>query len=176
MPSCSASPSGKWKAIPPNATAAAELTAYKTAETILAHQEAVDQQIKDLANPREGAPQAAQSPGSAPTDEPTESVSFIEFDRLVNRLAAEQARTELVRTKLKPAKAALEQAQTDLNTREQERRNAKRRSKPAKMARRRPRVATAVDDAKRASAVATDCVALRKKELQREKLADAVNG
>ena len=114
--------------------------------------------------------------GRRPPASRWQAISFVEFDRLVNRLAAEQARTELVRSKLKAAKAALESAQTELNTREQERRKAQEALEAGKDGPDAATLASPLDEAKRASALATDNVALRKKELEREKLADTVQG
>lgn len=160
---------------PADPTAAAELSAYKTAETVLAQQEAVDQQVKDLQARKEELQAELKGP-AAETTEPAKAISFVEFDRLVNRLAAEQARTELVHSKLRAAKAALEQAQVALNTHEQERRKAEEAFEADKEGPDAAELAAAVDEAKRASALAADTVELRKKELKREELAEAVQG
>jgi small-conductance mechanosensitive channel len=165
----------KLAADPNDGAAVAELAVYKTAETILAQQEAVDQQITDLQS-REAEIRKELESWTAPHSEPLKSFSFIDFDRLVNRLAAEKARTELVRTKLKAAKAAFEQAQRDFITREQERRKAQEALEIDKDGPDAASVVAAVGEARRASALATDTVALRKKELEREKLAETVQG
>ena len=160
---------------PANAAAAAELSAYKTAETILAQQEAVEQQIHDL-DVREKELRKELKDWSTTASDPVATVSFVEFDRLVNRLAAEQARTELVRSKLKAAKAAQESAQTELNTREQERRKAQEALEAGKTGPDAAALVSALDEAKRASTLAADNASLRKKELERDKLADTVQG
>jgi small-conductance mechanosensitive channel len=165
----------KLESDPADTAAAAELAAFKTAETVLAQQEAVDQQVKDLEAHAEELRDELKR-WSAPTHEPAKTISFVEFDRLVNRLAAEQARTELVRSKVKAAKAALEQAQIDFNAREQERRKAQDALEAGKTGPDAPALAAAVDEAKRASALAADAAALRKKELEREKLTNTVQG
>ncbi|MGD9632680.1 MAG: mechanosensitive ion channel domain-containing protein [Pirellulales bacterium] len=158
---------------PADAAAAAELAAYKTNETLLAQQEAVDQQIRDLTR-RELELKKDLETWKAPTGEAPKTISFVEFDRLVNRLAAEQARTELVRSKVKAAKAAIEQAQTELNDREQERRKTQEAYDNGKETPEAATLLAAADEAKRASAVAKETAGLRKKELDREKLADSV--
>lgn len=158
---------------PADAKAAAELAALKTTETLLAQQEAVDQQIRDLQS-RERELKKELDAWNAPTGEPLKSISFVEFDRLVNRLAAEQARTELVRSKTKAAKAAIEQAQSEFEAREKDRRKAQEAYDTGKESAEAAALLAAADEAKRASAVAKDTVALRTKELEREKLADSV--
>jgi potassium efflux system protein len=158
---------------PQDAAAVAELATYKTAETLLAQQEAVEQQIAELTTRQEELQKELKA-WAAPPAEPVTSFSFIEFDRLVNRLAAEKARTELVRSKLKAAKAALEQGNNDLNTREQERRKAQEAFEKGKETPEAAALAKTLDDARRASMIATDTLALRKRELEREKLSDSV--
>jgi small-conductance mechanosensitive channel len=158
---------------PEDTAAAAELAAYRTAETVLAQQEAVQQQIDEL-QAREAELKEQLTAWNAPTADAAKSISFVDFDRLVNRLAAEQARVELARTKLKSARASLDQAQADLATREQERRKAQEQLELGKTGPDAATLAAAVEAARRASSLATDAVALRKKELDREKLADAV--
>jgi len=160
---------------PADAKAAAELAALKTTETLLAQQEAVDQQLRDLER-RERELKKELEAWSAPTGEPLKSISFVEFDRLVNRLAAEQARTELVRSKLKSAKVAIEQSQAELNEREQERRKTQEAYDVGKETPEAPALLAARDDARRASAIAKDTTTLRKKELDREKLNETVQG
>ncbi len=157
---------------PSNKAAAAELANYKTAETILAQQDAVEQQIADLQN-REQELREELKTWASSTTQLAQSFAFVEFDRLVNRLAAEKARTELVRSKLKTAKTALEQAQTDLNAREQERRKAQEAFQAGKAGTDSAALALSLDEARRASQLATDSVALRKKEVEREKIAEA---
>jgi small-conductance mechanosensitive channel len=165
----------KVESAPDDAVAAAALAAYKTTETLLSQQEAVDQQIEDLRS-RETDLKKELEAWNVPSPEPPKNISFIEFDRLVNQLAAEQARTELVRSKLKTATAAIEQAQHEFKTREQERRKAQEAFEAGKSSPDAAKLATALDEAKRASAVAKDTAALRKKELEREKLAESVQG
>ena len=67
---------------------------YKTAETLYAQQEAVDQQINDLEARQLDVQKQLQS--LTAESEPGTPISFIEFDRLVNELAAEKSRIELV--------------------------------------------------------------------------------
>lgn len=160
---------------PADAAAAAELAAYKTTETILAQQESVAEQVEDL-TAREAELRGELAAWSATKNAPSDAVSFVEFDRLVNRLAAERARTDLVRSKLKAAKAALELAQNDLDAREKDRRQAVEALEAGKAGPDAAARAAAVDDAKRASGLAADTVALRKKELEREKLVESVHG
>jgi potassium efflux system protein len=159
---------------PENPQVAAELATYKTAETILAQQEAVDQQIAE-SQARETELKQQLEAWKAPTaNAAAASISFVDFDRLVNRLAAEQARIELVRAKLKSAKSALEQAQSDLDAREQERRKAQEQLELGKAGDDAAKLAEAADAARRASSLAADNLTLRKKELERERIADAV--
>ena len=158
---------------PENPTAAAELAAYRTAETILAQQEAVGQQINEL-QAREAELKEQIKAWNSATNEAAQSISFVDFDRLVNRLAAEQARIELIRTRLKSTRAALDQAQADHAAREQDRRKAQEQFEIGKAGPDAIALASAVDAARRASNLANDTVALRKKELERERLADGV--
>jgi potassium-dependent mechanosensitive channel len=158
---------------PQDAAAVAELATYKTAETLLAQQEAVEQQIAELTTRQEELQKELKA-WAAPPAEPVTSFSFIEFDRLVNRLAAEKARTELVRSKLKAAKAALEQGNSDLNAREQERRKAQEAFEAGKTTPDAAKLAATLDDVRRSSLIAADTLALRKRELEREKLSDSV--
>lgn len=161
---------------PADAKAAAELAAYKTSETLLAQQEAVDQQIRDLERRERELKKELEAWNAPPTSEAPQSISFVDFDRLVNRLAAEQARTELVRSKLKSAKATVEQSQAELTEREQERRKAQEAYDVGKETAEAPALVAARDEARRASGVAKDTLALRKKELDREKLSETVQG
>ena len=158
---------------PQDAAAVAELATYKTAETLLAQQEAVEQQIAELTSRQEEL-QKERKAWAAPPAEPVTSFSFIEFDRLVNRLAAENARTELVRSKLKAAKSALEQGNSDLNAREQERRKTQEAFEAGKTSPDAAKLAATLDDVRRSSLIAADTLALRKRELEREKLSDSV--
>lgn len=161
---------------PADAKAAAELATLKTTETLLAQQEAVDQQIRDLERRERELKKELEAWSSPATSETPQSISFVDFDRLVNRLAAEQARTELVRSKLKSAKAAVEQSQTELNDREQERRKTQEAYDTGKETPEAPSLLSVRDEARRASGIAKDTAILRKKELDREKLNETVQG
>lgn len=161
---------------PEDAKAAAELATLKTTETLLAQQEAVDQQIRDLERRERELKKELEAWSSPATSETPQSISFVDFDRLVNRLAAEQARTELVRSKLKSAKAAVEQSQTELNDREQERRKTQEAYDTGKETPEAPSLLSVRDEARRASGIAKDTAILRKKELDREKLNETVQG
>jgi small-conductance mechanosensitive channel len=161
---------------PADAKAAAELAAFKTSETLLAQQEAVDQQIRDLERREKELKKELESWNAPPTTETPQSISFVDFDRLVNRLAAEQARTELVRSKLKSAKGAVEQSQSELAEREQDRRKTQEAYDVGKETPEAAALLSARDESRRASSIAKDTATLRKKELDREKLNEAVQG
>ena len=97
---------------PANAAAAAELAAYKTSRDAARPAGSGRPANRRFETSRGRACEGAQRLERRRRGSRPKSISFVEFDRLVNRLAAEQARTELVRSKLKAAKAAIEQAQT----------------------------------------------------------------
>ena len=94
----------------------------------------------------------------------------------MNELAAEKSRVELVRAKVKAAKAALEAAQNELDARDKERRQAEEAAEVGAGGPDAAKLSAAAEQVKQASALAADAVALRQKELAREKLSETVQG
>jgi hypothetical protein len=100
--------------------------------------------------------------------------SFIELDRLKDDLAAEQARLNLVSDKLEATKAAAEKAQAALDESESKRRQAREAFESAKDAPNKAELAVVAEKARLAAELAVDTLTLRKRELDRERLAQEV--
>ena len=158
---------------PADASAAQAVALYTTIETVLAQEETVDQQIKDLTAKKgdlEGQLQIAHAAGA---EEPP-TLSFLELDRVKDELNAEQARVKLGGAKLAAAKAALDKAQTAFDECEKVRRQTQEAVETAQATDNASELGAAADQAKQASKLAAETIALRKKEVDREELAQDV--
>jgi hypothetical protein len=94
---------------PSDADAAQAVAMYTSVEAVLAQQEAVDGQIKDLAARKAELEKQLQF-SRAGSSSDAKPCSFIELDQLKDSLRAEQARINLVADRLTAAKSALERA------------------------------------------------------------------
>jgi potassium efflux system protein len=164
----------KLEETPEDAATVEEVARLKTAQNIFAQQEAVDQQIKDLAARKDEVDKQLKE--FKATVEPGTTISFIRFDRMVNQLAAEKSRIDLAETRVKAAKSTLESAQNELDAREKERQKALEAAELSKGKPGGEQLAAAAAQAAQARMLAGDTVKLREKELEREKLAEVVQG
>lgn len=154
-----------------DAAAAEQVALYKTVETVLAQQEAVDEQINNLTARQQDLETQLQSP---PTADAEKSISFLEFDRLNDELSAEERRAKSAAAKLSAAKAALEAAQASFNDSEKARLRAQEALSVGREGENAAALATAADQAVQASRLAGETVTLRKKEVQRDELGQQV--
>lgn len=148
-----------------DSASAQEVAYYQTRDTVLAQQDAVEQQIKDLESRKaELENQLKTSPAS---DKP---YTFIDLDRLKDDLAAEQARANLVGDKLASAKTSLQKAQTAFDESEAKRRLAQAAYDKGKNGAQVSELAVAAERARQEAALAAETLALRKREVERGKL------
>jgi potassium efflux system protein len=151
--------------------AAHEVAFYQTREAVLTQQEAVEQQIKDLTSRK--AELDAQLK-SAAVGEVLPTCTFAELDRLKDELAAEEARLNLVNDKFSATKAAVEKAGTARDESEAKRRQAQDERDSAKGQPKHAELTLAADQARLNAMLAADTLALRKRELDRDRLAQEV--
>lgn len=151
--------------------AAHEVAFYQTREAVLTQQEAVEQQIKDLTSRK--AELDAQLK-SAAVGEVLPTCTFAELDRLKDELDAEEARLNLVNDKFSATKAAVEKAGTVRDESEVKRRQTQDERDSAKGQPKHPELTLAADQARLNAMLAADTLALRKRELDRDRLAQEV--
>jgi len=154
-----------------DSAAAHEVAFYQTREAVLTQQEAVEQQIKDLTSRK--AELDTQLKSSA-MGEILPTCTFAELDRLKDELAAEEARLNLVNDKFSATKAAVEKARTALDESEVNRRQAQDERDSAKGQPKHAELTVAANQARLNALLAADTLALRKRELDRDRLAQEV--
>jgi small-conductance mechanosensitive channel len=156
-----------------DAAATQEVAHYQSILAVLAQQQAVEQQIKDLESRKaELESQLSQPPQR--DAEVAEGFSFVELDRLKDELAAEKARASLIDDRLIAAKAALEKALGAREECEIKRRQAQEAFETAKAGPEAAQLASAAKLAAQASNLAAETATLRKREVAREQLAQDV--
>jgi small-conductance mechanosensitive channel len=150
-------------------TAAAQQVAhYQSVLAVLAQQEVVDQQIKDLEAQKLELEKQLNTP-LAEENQDGDDHSFVKLDRLKDELAAEKARASLADDRLAAAKAALEKAQRSADEAEVKRRQSQEAFEVGKDAPNASELAGAAELARQAAILAAETVALRKREVEREK-------
>lgn len=149
--------------------AAQEVAYYQTRDAVLAQQDAVEQQIKDLEARRVELESQLKSP--PPNDK---QYKFADLDRMRDDLAAEQARASLLADKLTIAKTRLEKAKAAVDECEVKRRQTQTDYDKNKEAPNVAEFAVAADRARQDAALANETLALRKREVERDELAQAV--
>ena len=156
-----------------NTAAAQQVAHFQSMLAALAQQDVVDQQINDLLARKAELEKQLNTP--VPAESEAGAVhSFVELDRLKDDLAAEQARAGLVDDRLSAAKSALEKAQRAEDECAVKRRQAQEAFDVGKNEPKSAELAAAAEQARQAAALATETVALRKRELEREKLLQEV--
>jgi small-conductance mechanosensitive channel len=156
-----------------DAAATQEVAHYQSILAVLAQQQAVDGQIKDLEARKLELEEQLKSAG-APDAQAAEGYSFVELDRLKDELAAEKARASLIDDRLIAAKAALEKAQAACEEAEIKRRQAQDAFETSKAAPNADELESAARLAAQASNLAGETATLRKREVAREQLAQEV--
>jgi small-conductance mechanosensitive channel len=151
-----------------DSAAAQQFAHFQTVAAVLAQQEVVTQQIKDLESRKAELENQSKSPVAG--DGENRIASFVELDRLKDDLAAEQARASLVDGRLTAAKTALEKALKSLDECEAKRRQAQEAYETAKEAPSAAELAGAAELARQAATLAAETVALRKREVERDRL------
>jgi small-conductance mechanosensitive channel len=160
-------------AIPSDPAAAQQVAHFQAVAAVHAQQDAVAQQINDL----QARKTEFENQLKLPLAEPKPAAvthSFIELDRLKDDLAAEESKASLVDDRLIAAQAAFERAQRAREESEVKRRQAKEAADSAAGAANAAELATAAEQAQQAAALASEAAALRKRELERDKLAREV--
>ncbi|HJQ81231.1 MAG TPA: hypothetical protein VJ828_14825, partial [Lacipirellulaceae bacterium] len=156
-----------------DAAATQEVAHYQSILAVLAQQQAVSGQIKDLEVRKIELEEQLKSAG-APQTEAAEGYSFVELDRLKDELAAEKARASLIDDRLIAAKAAMEKAQAAREESEIKRRQAQDAFERGKSGPEAAELESAARLAAQASNLAAETVTLRKREVAREQLAQEV--
>jgi potassium efflux system protein len=110
----------------------------------------------------------------SPVSDAAAACSFVELDRLKDELTTEQARLNLVADKLAATKAVSHKAQSALEETEATYRQAQDALESAKEGAKRSELAVAAEKARLAADLAADTLALRKREVDRELLAQDV--
>ena len=146
-----------------------EVAYYQTREAVLAQQDAVDQQVKDLESRKAELDAQLKSP---PPDD--KQYKFADLDRMKDDLAAGQAHAGLVGDKLATANARLQKAKTAVEECEVKRRQAQGAYDSGKNSPQAPELVIAADRARQDATLAGETLALRKREVEREELARRV--
>jgi small-conductance mechanosensitive channel len=146
-----------------------EVAYYQTREAVLAQQDAVEQQVKDLESRK--AELEAQLKSPPPDDK---QHKFADLDRMKDDLAAEQAHAGLVGDKLATAKARLQKAKAAVEECEVKRRQAQGAYDSGKNSPQATELVIAADRARQDATLAGETLALRKREVEREELARRV--
>jgi small-conductance mechanosensitive channel len=154
---------------PTDSAAAQRVALYQSLDAVLAQQDAVQQQIRDLEARRQELESQRQSGATSAENEPF--CTFVELDALKDELAADEARAGLMGDRLAVAKAALEKAQVAIDESETRRRQSQEQADAGKNAPNAAELAAAAETAKQNSKLATETLALRKSEVARDQLA-----
>jgi small-conductance mechanosensitive channel len=149
-----------------DAATAQEVAFYQTRDAVLAQQDIVEQQVKDL----EARKAEFEAQLKSPPPE-NKQYKFSELDRLKDDLAAEQARASLVGDRLATANANLKKAKAAVEECEAKRRQAQAAYDSGKDAPNVAELAIAADRARQDAALANETLALRKREVERDELA-----
>jgi potassium-dependent mechanosensitive channel len=153
----------------PDPAAAQEIAYYQTRDAVLAQQDAVEQQVKDLEARKTELESHLKSP--PPNDK---QYKFADLDRMRDDVAAEKARTSLLADKLATANTRLQKAKAAVEECEVKRRQTQGDYDKGKDAPNAAELAVAADRARQDAALAGETLALRKREVDREELAQQV--
>lgn len=148
---------------------AQEVAFYQTRDAVLAQQDAVEQQIKDLESRKADLETRFKNP--PPSDK---QYKFADLDRIKDDLAAEQARASLADDKLVTAQAALQKANAAVAEREAKRRLSQEAFEAGKNAANAAELAAAANRAKQDATLASETLMLRKREVERAELTKQV--
>lgn len=153
-----------------NGESTSELDILKSVDSVLAQQQAVEQQVEELKTRKEELQKQFESLGTQGLDEKP-PYSFLLVDRLRDEVAAEKSRKTALADKVAAATASRQQSESVLDQRQR----AKRQAQSAVEANNNPEqaasLAAALAKADQEMALESEILALRKKELAREKLA-----
>lgn len=144
---------------------AQEVAFFQTRDAVLAQQDAVEQQIKDLESRKADTEARSKNPPS--TDK---QYKFADLDRMKDDLAAEQARSRMISDKIATAQSNLEKAKATLAEAEAKRRQAEENYENGKNASNAVELAAAAERARHDAALANETLTLRKREIEREEL------
>jgi small-conductance mechanosensitive channel len=153
--------------------AAQEVALYKTIEALLAQQETIQRQTAELQKRHADIEIQLRTTRAAPSERQAR-ISFSEYDRLVDELAAEVARVHLLDDRLAADKQSLERAQKGLAKSETKFRQSHEAYEAGKTGMNAAELSTALEQARQATTVAAETVTLRSMELGRSELALAV--
>ena len=156
-------------ASPTDPTPAQDVALFKSAESVLAQQEAVQSQIADL-KARQEKLKADLQALRADGEELSQPYSFPQFDQFKDELAAEQARMAVTADKVKAATADLERARRSLDELQRKQRLAEASLNAAKEGTDTTELTAVVDQATQAAKLAEETANLRKLELERSEL------
>lgn len=148
---------------------AQEVAFYQSRDAVLAQQDAVEQQIKDLESRK--ADLETRFKAAPPTDK---QFKFADLDRMKDDLAAEQARASLASDKLVTAQAALQKAKAAVAESEAKRRLAQEAFETGKNAANAAELAATANRAKQEATLAGETLMLRKREVERAELTKQV--
>jgi potassium efflux system protein len=154
---------------PSNAEAAQAVALYCSVESVLAQQEVVDGQYKDLATRKvelENELQAIRSDNKTAA----KPCSFIELDQLKDSLSAEQNRVSQLADRLTSAKAALERAQHDLDDSQRKQRQAQEAVETNQDNSKAADLAADLEQTSQLAKLAVETATLRQKQLARVQL------
>jgi small-conductance mechanosensitive channel len=152
-----------------DAVAVQEVAYYQTRDALLTQQEAIEQQIKDTESRKAEMEARVESP---PVD--TKQYKFADLDKLKDDVAAAQARASLGSDKLAMAKANLEKAAAAVKDCQVKRREAQEAYDKRANGPNAAQLTAALERARQDASLANEALALRKREVEREELAQKV--
>lgn len=155
---------------PTDSDAAEAVALYTSVEAVLAQQETVDQQIKDLTERKTNLDAQLQTIRSSNNQGAVPPCTFIQLDKFKDDLNTEQSRNNLVADKLATAKASLERAQRDQDDFQRKLRKAQEAADTNKDTAKGADLAADLDEASQAAKLSTETAALRQKELDAAQL------
>lgn len=148
---------------------AQEVAFYQTRDAVLAQQDAVEQQVKDLESRKADLETRFKNP--PPTDK---QYKFADLDRLKDDLAADQARASLIGDKLATAQAAMHKAKAAVTESDAKRQLAQEALDAGKGAQNAAALTAAAERTRQAVTLANETLTLRKREVEREELTKQV--
>lgn len=148
---------------------AQEVAFYQTRDAVLAQQDAVEQQIKDLESRKADLETRFKNP--PPIDK---QYKFADLDRMKDDLAAEQVRASLIGDKLAAAQAAVQKAKAAVAESDAKRQLAQEALDAGKSAPNAAELAAAAERTRQAMTLANETLTLRKREVEREELTKQV--
>ncbi|HEX4413534.1 MAG TPA: mechanosensitive ion channel domain-containing protein, partial [Lacipirellulaceae bacterium] len=154
---------------PKDAAASQEVAFYQTRGAVLAQQEAVEQQIKDLQSRK------SDIEGWAKKSLGDKKFKFADLDRMKDDLASEQSRGSLLNDRMDAAREALQKAQASADDSQAQFQRAQKDYEDGKTGANAPELALAASRAQQIATLAAETLALRKRELDREQLASEVS-